>query len=83
MAARDMMQRDLIVGPAPPRDEAGHTWHRPDQVLFQYTGLAGREALARQGVAVGGDVPGFGDAVVPRAVDAYRLSSYDARETDQ
>lgn len=23
--------------PAPPHDETGHTWHHPDQMLFEYT----------------------------------------------
>ena len=27
--------------PAPPHDETGHTWHHPDQQLFDYTKLGG------------------------------------------
>ena len=23
--------------PAPPHDETGHTWHHPDQMLFEFT----------------------------------------------
>ena len=26
---------------APPHDETGHTWHHPDQLLFDYTKLGG------------------------------------------
>ena len=33
---------------APPHDETGHTWHHPDQQLFQITKL-GIEALAPEG----------------------------------
>jgi mono/diheme cytochrome c family protein len=44
--------------PAPPQDETGHTWHHPDQQLFQIVKL-GTAAL------VGGDyktsMTGFGD----------------------
>jgi len=43
--------------PAPPHDETGHTWHHPDQLLFEIT-KRGTEAI------VGGDyksdMPGFG-----------------------
>ncbi|PWR02361.1 cytochrome C [Meridianimarinicoccus roseus] len=45
--------------PAPPHDETGHTWHHPDSVLFQYTMLGGREALALQGVEFDSGMPGF------------------------
>ena len=27
--------------PAPPHDQTGHTWHHPDQVLFEYTKKGG------------------------------------------
>ncbi len=28
--------------PAPPHDETGHTWHHPDQLLFQLTKFGGQ-----------------------------------------
>ncbi len=47
--------------PAPPHDETGHTWHHADDVLFQYTKLGGRAALALRGVDFDSGMPGFGD----------------------
>ncbi len=47
--------------PAPPHDETGHTWHHPDSLLFTYTKLGGKEALAEQGVDFNSGMPGFGD----------------------
>jgi mono/diheme cytochrome c family protein len=49
------------VLPAPPHDEMGHTWHHPDSLLFTYTKLGGKEALAAQGVEFNSGMPGFGD----------------------
>jgi len=46
--------------PAPPHDETGHTWHHPDELLFDIT---------KHGVAVLGipgyqsDMPAFGDTL--------------------
>jgi mono/diheme cytochrome c family protein len=36
--------------PAPPHDFSGHTWHHSDSVLFDYTKLGGKGALAKMGV---------------------------------
>ena len=36
--------------PAPPHDDTGHTWHHDNQLLFEYTRLGGRGALAARGV---------------------------------
>ncbi|RKF12275.1 cytochrome c [Roseovarius spongiae] len=47
--------------PAPPHDETGHTWHHSDSVLFDYTKLGGKAALAAQGVDFESGMPGFGD----------------------
>ena len=47
--------------PAPPHDETGHTWHHGDQLLFDYTKLGGREALAVQGMDFDSGMPGCGD----------------------
>ncbi len=49
------------VLPAPPHDETGHTWHHSDSVLFDYTKLGGKAALAAQGVDFESGMPGFGD----------------------
>jgi len=53
--------------PAPPHDETGHTWHHPDQQLFQLIKL-GTEAM------VGGDykstMEGFGDRLSDGDIDA-------------
>ena len=53
--------------PAPPHDATGHTWHHPDQQLFQITKL-GTAAL------VGGDyktsMVGFGDQLSDGDIDA-------------
>jgi mono/diheme cytochrome c family protein len=54
--------------PAPPHDKTGHTWHHPDRVLFQYTKLGGREALARQGVEFDSGMPAFGDVLTDREI---------------
>lgn len=42
--------------PAPPHDESGHTWHHPDQQLFDMTKL-GVAAIAPEGYL--SDMPGF------------------------
>ncbi|UWP97046.1 cytochrome c (plasmid) [Aliiroseovarius crassostreae] len=47
--------------PAPPHDETGHTWHHPDQLLFKYTKLGGKAALASQGIEFDSGMPGFGE----------------------
>lgn len=36
--------------PAPPHDETGHTWHHDNLLLFEYTKLGGRGALAARGI---------------------------------
>ncbi|WP_299348318.1 cytochrome c [uncultured Shimia sp.] len=42
--------------PAPPHDETGHTWHHPDQQLFQLTKL-GPAAIVGQGYE--SNMPGY------------------------
>ena len=54
--------------PAPPHDETGHTWHHPDRVLFQYTKLGGRAALALQGVEFDSGMPAFGDSLTDQEI---------------
>lgn len=52
------------VLPAPPHNERGHTWHHDNSLLFQYTKLGGKEALAAQGIkGFKSGMPGFGDAL--------------------
>ncbi len=66
--------------PAPPHDEAGHTWHHPDVMLMK---------IIRDGTAavVGGqyesDMPGFGDTMSDSeiaAVLAYIKLTWPKRE---
>lgn len=47
--------------PAPPHDESGHTWHHPDDVLFQLTkdGVAKAAGLADYAT----NMPAFGDSL--------------------
>lgn len=64
--------------PAPPHDETGHTWHHPDQQLFQITKL-GIEAIAPEGYE--SDMPGFADSLSDDeiwAVLAYIKSTWPA-----
>lgn len=57
--------------PAPPHNASGHTWHHPDQLLFDYVKLGGQEALQRMGVnSVTSAMPRFADL----------LSDQDIRE---
>ena len=46
--------------PAPPHDDTGHTWHHPDQLLFEMTKL-GVEAIGPEGYE--SDMPGFADTL--------------------
>jgi mono/diheme cytochrome c family protein len=46
--------------PAPPHDETGHTWHHPDQQLFDITKF-GSEAMIGSGYK--SDMMGFGDTL--------------------
>jgi len=46
--------------PAPPHDEAGHTWHHDNQLLFDYTALGGEAALEERGITnFKSGMPGF------------------------
>lgn len=38
------------VLPAPPHDATGHTWHHDNALLFEYTKLGGKAALAARGI---------------------------------
>ena len=41
--------------PAPPHDASGHTWHHPDQLLFDYTKFGGKALYPKANSAM----PGF------------------------
>ncbi len=49
--------------PAPPHDESGHTWHHGDGLLFEYTKLGGKGALAARGMEFDSGMPGFGESL--------------------
>ena len=51
------------VLPAPPHDETGHTWHHDNALLFTYTKLGGKDALAQRGVNFNSGMPGFSEAL--------------------
>lgn len=62
--------------PAPPHDKTGHTWHHPDQVLFDYTKKGGQQ-FAPPGFKSA--MPAFGGALSDReiwAVLAYIKSQW-------
>lgn len=56
---------------APPHDASGHTWHHPDQMLFELT-KKGPAAIAGRGYQ--SDMPGFG-AVLSDA-DIWAILAY-------
>lgn len=69
--------------PAPPHDETGHTWHHTDSVLFDYTKLGGKAALAAQGVEFESGMPGFGGQLSDAeiwTILAYIKSTWPERE---
>ena len=47
--------------PAPPHDESGHTWHHPDDVLFQLTKDGVAKAAGLSDYAT--NMPAFGDSL--------------------
>lgn len=49
--------------PAPPHDPSGHTWHHGDDLLFSYTKLGGKAALAAKGIDFDSGMPGFGETL--------------------
>lgn len=50
--------------PAPPHDETGHTWHHDNELLFEYTKLGGRGALALRGISdLNSAMPAFEDVI--------------------
>lgn len=71
--------------PAPPHDETGHTWHHSDAVLFNYTALGGRAALAEQGMDFDSGMPGFAALLSEQDIWntlAYIKSTWPDRERE-
>jgi len=55
--------------PAPPHNEAGHTWHHGDGLLFDYTKQGGQAALEARGVTgFTSGMPGFGDSLTDQEI---------------
>jgi mono/diheme cytochrome c family protein len=74
------------VLPAPPHDETGHTWHHDNQLLFDYTKLGGKEALAVRGMTgFKSGMPAF-DGVISddsiRDILAFIRSTWSERAQD-
>ncbi len=53
---------------APPHDESGHTWHHPDEMLFQVTKLGTAGYMGDPGFE--SDMPAFGDALTDAEIAA-------------
>lgn len=63
--------------PAPPHDETGHTWHHPDEFLFEVTKIGVKPPLAPAGYE--SDMPGFGGTLTDEqiwAIIAYIKSKW-------
>ena len=72
--------------PAPPHDATGHTWHHDIELLFEYTKLGGKGALAARGITdFNSGMPAF-DGVVSDEdiwdILAFIKSTWPEREQD-
>ena len=68
--------------PAPPHDDTGHTWHHGDALIFGYTKLGGKAALAAEGIEFNSGMPGFGEVLSDQAIWdilAYIKSTWPGR----
>ena len=69
--------------PAPPHDEAGHTWHHDNRLLYEYTALGGEGALAERGITnFKSAMPGFADVITEEEIWnilAYIRSTWSER----
>ena len=68
--------------PAPPHDDTGHTWHHPDQQLFDYTKLGGGGVVPAPFKSA---MPGFGDSLSDEeiwAVLAFIKSRWSPRNRE-
>jgi mono/diheme cytochrome c family protein len=74
------------VLPAPPHDATGHTWHHDNALLFEYTKLGGKAALAAMGVTdFSSGMPAFEDIISDDEVWnilAYIRSTWSDRERE-
>ena len=72
------------VLPAPPHDATGHTWHHDNALLFDYTKLGGKAALAARGVEdFNSGMPAFGEVISDDAIWdilAYIQSTWPTRQ---
>ncbi len=71
--------------PAPPHDETGHTWHHGEGLLFNYTKLGGKQALAAQGIDFNSGMPGFAEQLNDQQIWdilAYIKSTWPARQQE-
>jgi len=66
--------------PAPPHDEAGHTWHHGDATLFAYTKFGGQALMGNSGRS---GMPAFGETLSDaeiRAILAFIKSEWPPRQ---
>lgn len=72
------------VLPAPPHDASGHTWHHDNALLFEYTKLGGKGALAARGMTdFNSGMPAFGEIITDDEiwnVLAYIKSTWPERQ---
>tara|TARA_B110001450_G_scaffold208573_1_gene199289 strand:- start:185 stop:610 length:426 start_codon:yes stop_codon:yes gene_type:complete len=71
---------------APPHDATGHTWHHDNELLFEYTKLGGKGALAARGITdFNSGMPAF-DGVISDEdiwdILAFIKSTWPEREQD-
>ena len=74
------------VLPAPPHDASGHTWHHDNALLFEYTKLGGRGALAARGMTdFNSGMPAFGGVITDEEIWdilGYMRSTWPERVQD-
>ncbi|MGC1505023.1 MAG: cytochrome c [Sulfitobacter sp.] len=74
------------VLPAPPHDGTGHTWHHDDDLLFEYTKLGGKAALAVRGISgFNSGMPSFSQTLTDDEIWnilAYIRSTWSDRERE-
>lgn len=71
--------------PAPPHDASGHTWHHGDDLLFNYTKLGGKAALAAKGIPFDSGMPGFAEVLSDddiRDILTFMKSTWPERERE-
>ena len=72
--------------PAPPNDATGHTWHHDNELLFEYTKLGGKGALAARGITdFNSGMPAFDGVISDEDIWdtlAFIKSTWPEREQD-